>query len=426
MMRYADEAVMPRGIEHRHVLMSAGLFGVVVLLASQAVAQPRPPVPFLPGGRPEPPDPVGAIFNLFSARGPTVALFEDDAATLRKHLTGANPPERGKLALPELEPESDDRYAGARSVRLGPTERFSKTIPNWEFRVAERPTSGQYRFIRFAWKKRGGTGIMLQLADRGEWGKRYVAGSAPAGWEVVQVSDHLPTDWEVVTRDLFKDFGPMTITGLALTPYDGEMGLFDHIYLGRTVADLDKLSVPRLGMPAPGPLAGETLDKLWEDLAKPEGGEAARAYWTLASAPAQAVPLFAARLTPATLDPAERARRRQVAAWLADLDADDYAAREAASEGLAKLGAAAVEGVRAALAAGGSPEARRRLERLALLLGDAEVPRPPEERRGRRAVHLLGRFAKPEARAVLQRLAGGDPEAGVTVEARRALAGRGG
>jgi hypothetical protein len=45
----------------------------------------------------------------------------------------------------------------------------------------------------------------------------------------------------VVTRDLFADFGEFTFTGLALSPVDGELALFDHIYLGASSADFDKL-----------------------------------------------------------------------------------------------------------------------------------------------------------------------------------------
>jgi hypothetical protein len=42
-----------------------------------------------------------------------------------------------------------------------------------------------------------------------------------------------------VTRDLFADFGEFTLTGLALSPVDGEYALFDHIYLGATPEDFE-------------------------------------------------------------------------------------------------------------------------------------------------------------------------------------------
>jgi hypothetical protein len=43
----------------------------------------------------------------------------------------------------------------------------------------------------------------------------------------------------LVTRDLYADFGEFTFTGLALSAIDGQGAVFDHIYLGRTVDDLD-------------------------------------------------------------------------------------------------------------------------------------------------------------------------------------------
>jgi biopolymer transport protein ExbB len=53
------------------------------------------------------------------------------------------------------------------------------------------------------------------------------------------VDDKIPTDWVVVTRDLYADFGEFTWTGIALSPVDGEYGLFDHIYLGKTTRDFE-------------------------------------------------------------------------------------------------------------------------------------------------------------------------------------------
>ena len=50
---------------------------------------------------------------------------------------------------------------------------------------------------------------------------------------------NLPAEFTVVTRDLFADFGEFTLTGIALTPVDGEFGLFDHIYLGTTPQDFE-------------------------------------------------------------------------------------------------------------------------------------------------------------------------------------------
>ena len=49
----------------------------------------------------------------------------------------------------------------------------------------------------------------------------------------------MPAEFTVVTRDLFADFGEFTLTGLALSPVDGEFALFDHIYLGTPPEDFE-------------------------------------------------------------------------------------------------------------------------------------------------------------------------------------------
>ena len=43
----------------------------------------------------------------------------------------------------------------------------------------------------------------------------------------------------LVTRDVFADFGEFTLTGFGFAPLEGEMGLYDHIYLGKTPSDFE-------------------------------------------------------------------------------------------------------------------------------------------------------------------------------------------
>ena len=81
---------------------------------------------------------------------------------------------------------------------------------------------------------------MLELADRGCWApadmplRRYYAGTNTTGWAGLEVAAQAPRDWTVVTRDLWKDFGPFTLTGIAPTAMGGE-ALFDKIELLREV-----------------------------------------------------------------------------------------------------------------------------------------------------------------------------------------------
>ncbi len=51
-------------------------------------------------------------------------------------------------------------------------------------------------------------------------------------WQATLISEDVPRDWTVVTRDLWKDFGDSTITGLAPTALKRAV-LFDHIKLSR-------------------------------------------------------------------------------------------------------------------------------------------------------------------------------------------------
>jgi hypothetical protein len=143
---------------------------------------------------------------------------------------------------------AEEKYSGLASIKVTPDQRFNPALPGLGVKIREMPGPGEYRFLRFAWKKQGGQAICLQLNHDGQWGPaannpakfRYHAG--PAG-EVfggsVGVDANLPAAFTVVTRDLFADFGEFTLTGIALTPVDGEFALFDHIYLGKSPEDFE-------------------------------------------------------------------------------------------------------------------------------------------------------------------------------------------
>jgi len=170
--------------------------------------------------------------------GATVELFEDNSNLLLAQLTNEDGPAQA---------EPNDRFAGASSIKVMPSQRYNPDIAGWNFPIAEKPQAGEYRYIRFAWKKAGGNGILLQLSSntRG-WENRYCSGKNAAGWAAVQVDENAPGEWTVVTRDLFKDFGgAFLLRGMALSPVDGDAGFFDHIYLGRSIEDLDKITAEK-------------------------------------------------------------------------------------------------------------------------------------------------------------------------------------
>ncbi|HZY84554.1 MAG TPA: sigma-70 family RNA polymerase sigma factor [Gemmataceae bacterium] len=166
------------------------------------------------------------------------------------------------------------------------------------------------------------------------------------------------------------------------------------------------------GLQAKAPMPAE-LDRFWADLAGPDARRAYRASWALAETPAAAVPFLGKQLRPVVLPNAERLRR-----LIADLDSDIFATREAATMGLAKLGASAAPALRTALKDNPSAEVRRRAA--ALLTTLREAPSPEALRNGR-AVAALERMGTSEARRLLEALAKGAPGAALTDDARGAL-----
>jgi hypothetical protein len=146
--------------------------------------------------------------------------------------------------------EGGQKYSGSASVRVTPDQRFNPALSSLGVKIRKDPGPGEYRYLRFAWRKQGGNQICLQLNHDGQWGPtpngsgasfRYHAGPGECYGASLRVNPRLPNRMTVVTRDLYADFGEFTLTGLALSPVDGQFGLFDHIYLGRTVDDLDSV-----------------------------------------------------------------------------------------------------------------------------------------------------------------------------------------
>ncbi len=166
---------------------------------------------------------AAAAFGYVGAKPsrPAVAeLFEDYAEGLLRVLTNpTGDPGEGHA-------ETHDVFSGRRSIKIIPMQRFNSVIPGWAFRITEHPKPGEFRYVRFAWKADGCAGIMLQLAgDRG-WTVRYTAGIDQFNWGSKFVAAQPPAAWTVVTRDLFSDFGSLTIRGIALTAFKWPCSLF--------------------------------------------------------------------------------------------------------------------------------------------------------------------------------------------------------
>ena len=149
---------------------------------------------------------------------------------------------------------SDDAFSGKVSAFTTPAQSYNNQMLNWNFRIVEDPkAANEYRYIRFAWKADGGTGVMIQFPDNGAWGavtapcleppapgsRRYIAGQNVTGWSGICVDDDIPDEWTVIQRDMFEDFGVFTMTGMALTPFsDGGGGdYYDAIMLATEERD---------------------------------------------------------------------------------------------------------------------------------------------------------------------------------------------
>ncbi|MCE9525667.1 MAG: hypothetical protein K8R36_06395 [Planctomycetales bacterium] len=186
---------------------------------------------------------VAVVINVVPGEKPAAEppkeIFEDD----EKFVALLN--EGGGVAT--IEPA--DKASGKVSIKVTPDQKFNANLPGLQVKIRENPAPGEFRYIRFAWKKKGGAAICLQLNHDGAWGPggsgkegakfRYHSGPAEVYGGSLAVGDKLPEGFVVVTRDLFADFGEFTLNGISLSPVDGEFALFDQIYLGKNMADFE-------------------------------------------------------------------------------------------------------------------------------------------------------------------------------------------
>jgi hypothetical protein len=168
-----------------------------------------------------------------------------------------------------------------------------------------------------------------------------------------------------------------------------------------------------LPAPAAGRLTAKELEQLGLTLASADGAAALRAVRRLARAPGQSLPHLRDALGKG---PAVEAGR--LARLLADLDADDFKTREAASAELARLGKLAEAALKRARENRPSPEARRRIDAILKKLDDRVSP---AELQALRVVEVLELIGTPEARKVIESVATSAPTARAAEEAKAAL-----
>jgi hypothetical protein len=341
------------------------------------------------------------------AQPAVVPLFEDDAEPFIKQLNNDGAPD-----APAGQAELRDVYSGVAGLRVAPFQRFASRLQGWNYPIVEKPKAGQYRYLRFAWKRVQGPGIMIQLHSNGSWNQRFLAGTRSnqtLNWgPVLTLSGKNPSEWTVVTRDLFKDFGPLTLQGIAFTPMDGGgHGLFDHIYLGAAIDDLDRASADAFGKtPLKEPLTLLQLGELWEDLASGDVKPAGAAVRKLLAGRKESVPYLATMLR--SKRPALDAKK--VGRWIDELADEDFVTRESAFKALGKLGDPVIPHLQAAQARATSPEHRGRIEELLRQLGGLGAGLTSAQLHLLRAVRVLEWSQTPEALRALETLTKSPPD----------------
>lgn len=348
------------------------------------------------------------------SKAAVLELLDDDAGRFSRILN-EDPNELGKGGA-----WGEDCFSGACSIKIAGYQRFRSNIAGWNFPVVEKPKPGEYRYLRFAWKKPEGAGVMVQLClSSGEWG-RYFAGQNSVGFHpALSVAPQPPREWEVVTRDLYTDFGgvPFNLTGFALVSMDG-VALFDHVYLGRTIEDLDRVTeAARTWSRKTGTLGTAQLEEHWKNLSSEDAAIRKPSEWTLGGCGVSSVPFVTSQLKVPDTDAVDRAIRKAIA----DLDAPRYAVRERALKDLENFGRTALADLEAALKEGISPEWRMRLEKLIAKCKSEETLLTPQQQMTLRSMRVLELSEAAEAKSLLESLAKGGLEAGLSLEAKAAV-----
>lgn len=147
------------------------------------------------------------------------------------------------------------------------------------------------------------------------------------------------------------------------------------------------------------PDASTPLSDLWEELrTSDKPGLADRIMWQMAARKNDTVEFLRDKFTPTP-----EADEKQIAALIVNLDSADFNTRLQAAKQLERLGRMAAEQLKAALEHE-SLEVRDQAKRL-LEKSRMGMTNDPQLRRELRAVHILGRIATDESRALLQTLA---------------------
>jgi hypothetical protein len=193
-------------------------------------------------------------------------LFEDDDGAVEALSEG-----QGVAKL------VDDRNSGRAALKVE-RQKMAAKIDGWSFKVAEYPGPGEFRYLRFSWKKKGGGAAYFELANDGKWraeeklrNAAWVAGKNTTGWAAQPLADEAPSEWTTVTRDLWQDRGTwdaFVVTGMCLTAVDGGEAFLDGVVLGPTLESLDAYR-PGRGRSVAAKGTAQRIGDAWSDPENP-------------------------------------------------------------------------------------------------------------------------------------------------------------
>ncbi|MGY8767558.1 MAG: PDZ domain-containing protein [Pirellulales bacterium] len=116
--------------------------------------------------------------------------------------------------------------------------------------IRERPRLGEFRDLRFAFKKFGGGSIEVKLLHEEDHNHSAIYRIGQEAKPIDQESPvrlekrNLDEKWLLMNRNLYSDFKSLNITGIAVRVPDGQKCIWDHFYFARSYSDLDLIAVP--------------------------------------------------------------------------------------------------------------------------------------------------------------------------------------
>jgi WD40 repeat protein len=387
-----------------------------------------------PGGNAAPANPGG--FGVVGLRGNGLT-FMPDGRTLVAHVAG-NPPGFRVVNQPAPAMVSDSLrlfdvaggkeirqitlpavgvagYAVAPDGRVLAVENADQTITLWEIASGkERGRLGKpAQPTQPGVPIRGGAG--LTIAGMPNAASSSVLAYSPDGTLLASKGPgHSVRVWDVLTGEEIGQFKGHAglVTAVAFAP-DGQSLVSGSKDTTLLVWDLARLKrVPTLATLELGP---KELEAAWTDLAGDDAAKAFQSILRLARAGGQALPYLSKQLHPAAPVDGKLLER-----LIADLDSEQFQARQNALSELNKLGELAEPALRKVIAGEPSLETRRRIEPVLEKLASGTLT--ADRLRLVRALEVLERIGTPDARKLLGALAHGAPGALTTRQSQTILA----